>query len=160
LWPNDADFLEGYNRIRGSFAAQPSTEHAVVGTLRHLIETYRASPEFLTLETRTRKDYSGYLDILETQHGHRSIATTPREAVFKLRDEFKDTPRKANYIVSATQETARLHSGCRSIGSTQHSDRGSCARAQDIGRGKKSRLMPTATIGAKRRWSGCFSRYF
>jgi hypothetical protein len=37
---------------------------------------------------------------LKEKHGHRPIATMPREAVFKLRDEFKETPRTANYIVS------------------------------------------------------------
>jgi integrase len=38
--------------------------------------------------------------MLKTQHGHRRIATMPREAVFKLRDEFQGTPRTANCVVS------------------------------------------------------------
>jgi integrase len=38
--------------------------------------------------------------MLKEKHGHRQVATMPREAIFKLRDEFQATPRMANYVVS------------------------------------------------------------
>ena len=79
---------------------QPSAPPAAVGTLAHLIDSYRAAPEFLTLGAKTRKDYGRYLYIVKEKHGHRSVAAMPREAVFKLRDEFQGTPRTANYVVS------------------------------------------------------------
>jgi integrase len=100
LSPGDGGFLEAYERIHGSFGAEPDARRAAIGTVAHLIDGYRAAPEFLTLGQRTRKDYARYLDMLKERHGHRSVAAMPREAVFKLRDEFQATPRTANYLVS------------------------------------------------------------
>jgi hypothetical protein len=65
-----------------------------------LIVEYKASPEFTGLADKTQRDYIRYLDRLREKHGHRSIAMMPREAIFKMRDEHKDTPRTANYVVS------------------------------------------------------------
>lgn len=100
LKPEDDGFFATYERIHDSFGASPGTKRAASGTLAHLIDAYRSAPEFLTLGNRIRKDYSRYLDMLKERHGHRSIAAMPREAVFKLRDEFQATPRTANYLVS------------------------------------------------------------
>jgi integrase len=100
LQPGDAGFLDAYERIHASFGVQKGVEHATIGTLKHLIEVYRAAPEFRQRSPKTRKDYGRYLDMLKEKHGHRSIAAMPREAVFKLRDEFQETPRTANYVVS------------------------------------------------------------
>ena len=100
LSPGDEGFLEAYERIHYSFGTQPGAKRAAIGTLAHLIDDYRAAPEFLTLSTRSRKDYIRYLDMLKERHGHRSVAVMPREAVFKLRDEFQATPQTANYLVS------------------------------------------------------------
>ena len=99
LQQGDAGFLESYERIHASFAVEPDAPPSA-GTLAHLINVYRAAPEFLGLGKKTRKDYGRYLDMLREKHGHRAIATMPREAVFKLRDEFQGTPRTANYVVS------------------------------------------------------------
>jgi integrase len=70
------------------------------GSFAHLIESYRKAPEFVSLAEKTRKDYARYLDLLKHKHGYRPVATMPREAVFKLRDEFQENPRTANYIIS------------------------------------------------------------
>jgi integrase len=99
LQEGEPGFLEAYARIHESFGVAPSAASAI-GSLAHLIDTFREAPEFTTLKEKTRKDYTRYLDTLKTQHGHRQIATMPREAVFKMRDEFKATPRTANYLVS------------------------------------------------------------
>jgi hypothetical protein len=77
--------LEAYERIDASFTAE--NVDTAIGTLGHLIDIYRVSPEFTQRSPKTRKDYGRYLDLLKVQHGHRSIAKLPREAVFKLRDE-------------------------------------------------------------------------
>jgi integrase len=92
-------FFEAYERIHESFAEPPSGGSAA-GSIAHLIDAYRAAPEFTKRKPKTRKDYGRYLDMLREKHGHRRIATMPREAMFKLRDEFQETPRTANYIVS------------------------------------------------------------
>jgi integrase len=99
LRQGEAGFFDAYERIHATFAAEPTGEPAT-GTLAHVINVYRAAPEFRTLGARTRKDYSRYLDMMKEKHGHRQVATMPREAVFKLRDEFQATPRTANYVVS------------------------------------------------------------
>jgi hypothetical protein len=85
-------FFEAYERIHQSFAVAPSA-----GRESAAWRTFRDAPEFTTLKPKTQRDY---LDMLKAQHGHRRIATMPREAVFKLRDQFQATPRTANYVVS------------------------------------------------------------
>jgi integrase len=99
LQQDEAGFLGAYARIHASFGVE-SVEDTAIGTLAHLIDVYRASPEFKRRKPKTQKDYGRYLDLLKAQHGHRSIAKLPREAVFRLRDEFQATPRTANYLVS------------------------------------------------------------
>jgi integrase len=95
----DEGFLDAYERIHATFGRAPS-EQPTQGTLSHLIGEYKASPEFTSKADGTQRDYTRYLDLLKGKHGHRSIALMPREAVFKIRDEHKDTPRTANYIIS------------------------------------------------------------
>ena len=98
LQRGEPGFLEAYERIDASFTAE--NVDTAIDTLGHLIDVYRVSPEFTQRSPKTRKDYGRYLDLLKVQHGHRSIAKLPREAVFKLRDEHQATPRTANYLVS------------------------------------------------------------
>jgi integrase len=99
LAQGDPGFLEAYEQIHQNFGVV-ARDAPGVGTLAHLIESYRAAPEFRALAPKTRKDYGRFLDMLKEQHGHRSVAAMPREAVFKLRDDFQATPRTANYLVS------------------------------------------------------------
>jgi integrase len=99
LQPGDAGFLEAYERIHAGFDL-PVAKSATIGTIAHLVETYRVSPEFKQRSPKTQKDYGRYLDMLKKKHGHRPVATMPREAVFKLRDELQATPRTANYLLS------------------------------------------------------------
>jgi hypothetical protein len=77
LRPGDAGFLEAYERIHDTFGVDTSAEVAI-GTVAHLIEVYRAAPEFRTKTAKTKKDYGRYLDMLKEKHGHRSVATMPR----------------------------------------------------------------------------------
>jgi integrase len=100
LAPGDVGFLEAYERTNATFATEPSTDAPAAGSLAHLITIYRDAPEFLNLGDRTRKDYGRYLDLLKSKHGHRPVATMPREAILKMRDDHQDTPRTANYLVS------------------------------------------------------------
>jgi integrase len=97
-------FLEAFERIHRSFARPEPAAIAgsapTVGSLAHLIDVYRSSPEFRALADKTRKDYGRYLDLLKRQHGHRSVAQMPREAVLKIRDDNQENPRTANYIVA------------------------------------------------------------
>ncbi|MBB4267691.1 site-specific integrase [Roseospira visakhapatnamensis] len=99
--PGDAAFVAAYQRIHQTFEDQGRTERrpAAVGTLAHLIDHYRESADFKSKAPKTRKDYTGYLDLLKQNHGHLPIKTMPREFVLALRDKYANTPRKANYIL-------------------------------------------------------------
>jgi hypothetical protein len=103
LQPSDDGFLEAYRGIHERFQqppAAPARPATKAGTMAHLIETYRAAPEFKQRSAKTQKDYGRYLDVLKKEHGHRSMAKLPRDAVFAIRDAYQETPRTANYIVS------------------------------------------------------------
>jgi hypothetical protein len=101
LQPRDAGFLEAYQRIHAAFEQPPASKPTTTtGTIGHLIDAFRASPEFRQLSPKTQRDYGRYLDMLKAKHGHRSIGKLPCEAVFKIRDEYQRTPRTANYIVA------------------------------------------------------------
>jgi integrase len=100
LQPGDAGFLEAYAQVHAGFDQPAATRSTTTGTIAHLIDSYRSSPEFKQLSSKTQRDYGRYLGLLKEKHGHRSVAQIPREAVFKLRDEFQATPRTANYLVS------------------------------------------------------------
>jgi len=100
LAQGDAGFLEAYERIHKTFETAGRRDGPAIGSLAHVITTYRAAPEFLSLRDRTRKDYGRYLDALRAQHGHRPVATMPREAILKMRDERQATPRSANYLIA------------------------------------------------------------
>jgi len=98
LTPGEPGFLAAYQRIHVGFEAAPAPR-AAAGTLAHLIEHYRASPDFSAKAEKTRRDYTRYLDALKRDYGHLPIRTMPRDFVFALRDKHAATPRKANYLL-------------------------------------------------------------
>jgi hypothetical protein len=156
-------FLEAYERIHKSFAVASSAGPAI-GSLAHLIDTYRAAPEFTTLKPKTRTDYGRHLDKLKTQHGHRQVATMPREAVFKLRDELQATPRTANYVVSVLRlilsyaEDRKLTFRLPPRWSNPARRPKKLKTGTGIAHGKKWRLSPIASAGPREHLSACCSR--
>jgi integrase len=98
LSPSDDGFLAAYTRIHASFEA-PTSPEVKAGSLAHLIDHYKSSPDFAEKAPKTRRDYMRYLDSLKEQFGHLPVKTMPRDFVLGLRDKYKDTPRKANYMV-------------------------------------------------------------
>jgi hypothetical protein len=106
LQPSDAGFLEAYQRIQERFEQerpeQPPAKPtgARTGTFAHLIEAYRASPDFKQRVPKTQRDYGRYLDLIKQKWGKRTIAKMPRDAVFAIRDAYQETPRTANYVVA------------------------------------------------------------
>ena len=95
--PNSIEWLEDYSRIHRSFE-QPIQDSA--GTLRALIKTYKASPEFAQLAPRTRSDYDGLMAILDDLCGPCGVTTFKRHHAYDIRDKFAATPRKANHVVA------------------------------------------------------------
>lgn len=98
LSPGDLGFLAAYQRIHAGFEAAPAPR-GEAGTLAHLIEHYRASPDFSAKAEKTRKDYTRYMDELKRDYGTLPIRTMPRDFIFALRDKHANTPRKANYLI-------------------------------------------------------------
>jgi integrase len=99
LKEDDIGLAEAYERIHATFARQgraPSRS----GTLAHVIDAYRADAEYKQLKPKTKEGYDRWLEWLKEKHGHRRLADLPREAVLKLRNEHKATPRAANLLVA------------------------------------------------------------
>jgi hypothetical protein len=163
LQQDEAGFLGAYARIHASFGVE-SVEDTAIGTLAHLIDVYRSSPEFKRRKPKTQKDYGRYLDLLKAQHGHRSIAKLPREAVFRLRDEFQATPRTANYLVSVLRlvlsyaEDRKLTFHLPPHWSNPRDGRKNSRPGRAIGHGRKSRSPLFASDGRAQRSSACCSR--
>ncbi len=96
--PGSPDWHRAYAEIHESFQ-RPRRARPSGGCLAALVEAYKASPAFLQLSAKTRKDYARYMDRLAARYGHLAVATMPRAFVFKLRDRHAKTPRTANYYV-------------------------------------------------------------
>lgn len=95
LAPGQQGFMEAYERMHASFEAE-GRPAALPGSLGHLIEGYRASPDYLSLAKASRRGYDRDLDYLKEHHGHRAISKITREVVIKLRDDLKEMPTTAN----------------------------------------------------------------
>ena len=91
-------FLAAYNRIHESFE-RPAPKGTRSGTLGHVVEAYRASPEYAQLAPRTQRDYRRHLDWWKADFGDLTVATMPREFVREIRDKYAATPRTANYKI-------------------------------------------------------------
>ena len=87
-----------YQRIHETFN-HPKRIKPSKGTLAALILEYKRPPEYLEKAQKTRKDYLRYLDMLDRRFGDLPVSTIPRAFVLSLRDEFQNTPRKANFVL-------------------------------------------------------------
>ena len=89
------EFVAEYNRL---VAARKTP---ITGTFFGLIAAYKASSSFTKRADKTRKDYLRYLRMIEDRFGTLPISALEDKAlrgVFKKwRDQFADTPRKADY---------------------------------------------------------------
>ncbi|MFV0622385.1 tyrosine-type recombinase/integrase [Sphingomonas sp. ac-8] len=66
-------------------------------TFAALVAAYRASGEFRTIPSpKTRANRLRYLDLIASEHGHRSVKACRPSDVRKMRDVYADTPGKAN----------------------------------------------------------------
>jgi integrase len=74
--------------------------HVKPGSVAAVANQYRVAPEYRDLADRTRKTYSGYLDIITDLWGAQPITSIQRRHVLGLRDKYPDTPAKSNYLVT------------------------------------------------------------
>lgn len=99
LRPGDDGFYEAYAVIHASFEKQ-TREGPKTGTIEHLVQEYRQSGDFQTnIGAASRDNYNRYLTIIVEKHSKGLVATLPREAILKMRDEYKHTPTSANMLL-------------------------------------------------------------
>ncbi len=99
ITPKHPGFATAWQAIHDTFTGDEKPTSPSVGTLAHVIDVYRESPDFKQRADKTRKDYGRYLDALKMKHGTLSVAAMPREFVLGLRDKYADKPRTANYLI-------------------------------------------------------------
>ena len=100
--PLDGSFEEyqkAYHACREALEQEKKGKTQLSGSLGALIDQYRQSPNFLEKKKETRRQYEFYLERLVKGAGQMEVATMPRSFVIKVRDNNKDKPRSANYLV-------------------------------------------------------------
>ena len=95
--PTDPRFAEELARLN---RAPPSRPQALSGSIKLLAQEYRSVLTNRKMATSTRQAWAYYLDLIETEHGHRIVADLRRSHVVKIRDKMGATPGKANAYVS------------------------------------------------------------
>jgi len=78
--------------------SRPETQRLApsLGTIGAMVIAYKQSTAFKKLADNTKADRSRYLDMITTDHGHRSVTGCTRPMVRKMRDLYAAKPGKAN----------------------------------------------------------------
>lgn len=95
--PHEEGFSEIYERL---LKDEPVRAGHKPGTIGALVVAYRKSPEYLGNRVATRTNQARYLDMIEAEHGHRTVSGVRPAKVRAMRDAMKDTPGKANNWLS------------------------------------------------------------
>lgn len=105
--PGELAFQKAY----AALLAPP--EATAKGTMAALVDAYRKSPEWKSLRPATQRDYEKFLPKFRADYADRSIATFPREAVFKLRARYAEVSNrhgnKAVAVLSVLMTWAMNH---------------------------------------------------
>jgi integrase len=127
--PGTLQFVQSYND------ALASRRHPVQGKLFTLIAEFRVSSEYLSLSDSTKRAYSAYLGMIETEFGDMPIEALSDPEVrgeFKRwRDGMRDRPRKADYawatlarVLSVAHDRGRISlNPCQRGGRLYEADR-------------------------------------
>lgn len=94
---NAPEFLAEYERLSAPEVERPK---ARAGTIGWLCVDYRGSADWKGKSAKTRTNQARYLDLIATEHGHRSIKGVRPVHVYTMRDAFAETPGKANNWLS------------------------------------------------------------
>lgn len=70
-------------------------------SLDFLITAYKTSPEFKKLAESSQRNRNYYLELLSTRWGGRPYGQLTTAKVYEIRDEFQETPGKADQLISA-----------------------------------------------------------
>lgn len=103
--PGDAAFHSRYSELLElSERKEPQPDR---DTFAWLVARYRKSAEFEALRPLTQLDYGKTLDLIDREMGDQPFALTTSPMVKAVRDDHRDTPRKAHKI---KQTLSRLYS--------------------------------------------------
>lgn len=91
------DFSAEYARLSAPETVRP---RAARGTIAALVEAYRGSVDFRAKSLKTQHNQSRYLEMIATEHGHRTVAGIRPAHVYLMRDKLAETPGKANNWLS------------------------------------------------------------
>lgn len=96
--PEDPEFHRALKNLLNKHITvkTPSDE----GSFSYLCEQYYQSPEFEKLAPRTMKDYQIYIEMMREKFGDLQVDGISRSFVFAFRDSMRNTPRKANLVIS------------------------------------------------------------
>lgn len=102
--PDDPDSIEFATKLKAlnkgvGRAPKVQIVEPEAGSLLALIRAYKTSSEWDELSDRSRADYQRYIDILGRDYGDLQVSTINREAVTAMREVYRATPRKANYLI-------------------------------------------------------------
>jgi integrase len=147
--PGTPEFMQSYND------AIASRRRPAQGKLFSLIAEFRASSEFLSLSDSTKRAYSAYLRMIETEFGDLPIEALSDPGVrgeFKRwRDGMSDRPRKADYawttlarVLSVAHDRGRIPiNPCQRGGRLYEADRSEKIWTED----EIARFLAVATPG-------------
>lgn len=98
------DFLVEYQRLSAPEQERPK---ARPGTIAWLCVDYRGSADWKGKGAKTRGNQGRYLDMIDAEHGHRTIKGVRPVHVYTMRDVFIETPGKANVWLSVFSSLMR-----------------------------------------------------
>jgi integrase len=107
--PGEADFMAAYAEATETLRAKEvEAKTPTQGTFNHLLSRYFASLDFSRLAPDTRRAYRSKLEKFAAQHGHRAVATLPREAVKTIIQEMEPTPGAAHSFLKRLRTLMRF----------------------------------------------------
>lgn len=104
--PGDAEFHAKYAEFLAQIQREPKAAPSKT-SFAWLIKEYLRSAEFQALRPQTRADYENTLELIRSGLGEQPYAHTTRRMIKAVRDDHRDTPRKADKI---RQMLSRLYS--------------------------------------------------
>jgi integrase len=91
--------------VRG---AMTDTPLLVNGTVRQLVDAYRAQPEYASIRPATRRIYERSFKLIERKIGHRAADSIVRSDIRDLRNEISRTPAGANQLLGTMKVIFRF----------------------------------------------------
>lgn len=97
--PQDPEFWAKLKDLTGIMQPSSVSKTPTPKTFDALIAEFKASSDFHGLGEQTKKDYLRYFDLISHHWGNIPVRMTKAKNVLWLRDQYANTPQKANYLL-------------------------------------------------------------